>query len=211
LRYALPVVLVLYNPAEDVSYWSPITKESVERTRKGWRTLVRYARTLTAASRAELAALADGPPSIRRLRQLSIEKSLMEFLAKGGSIGVTGTVWTNKLTPRVSMVLHFTDANGRKGDHFEWAVPWPGGWPRAFLERRFPWADVTVTVKGYGDEDSLYEALHDEYGRPDPDLGWEDLLAEQNLEGWEFRGTLALDDLARSFLCVDAFLEGRAS
>jgi hypothetical protein len=36
----------------------------------------------------------------------------MSFLAEGGSIGVAGTVWTNKATPRMSMYLHFTDVNG---------------------------------------------------------------------------------------------------
>jgi hypothetical protein len=35
------------------------------------------------------------------------------------------------------------------------------------------------------------------------------LLAEQNIEGWEFKASLALGELGRSFLRVDSFLEGR--
>ena len=208
LRYALPVILVLYDPANDVAHWSSITKASVESTGKGWKTVVPYARTLTAASRAELSALAEGPPSIQRMRRLSMERELMAFLADGGSIGIKGTVWTNKLTPRVSMILRFTAASGHLGEHFVWAVPWPGGWPRAFLEQRFPWADVAVTVKGHGDEDSLYRALYEDYGRPDVNLGWEDLLGEENIEGWEFDASLSLGELGRSFLRVDSFLDG---
>jgi hypothetical protein len=207
-RYALPVVLVLYDPANDLAYWSSITKDTVENTGKGWKTVVPYVRTLTAASRGPLAALADGPPSTQRLRQLSMQKGLMTFLAEGGSISVTGTVWTNKATPRASMYLHFSDVNGRKGDHFEWGVSWPGGWPREFLEVRFPWAKVTVTVKGHDNEESLYQALRDDHGWAGPSFSWEDLLGEENIEGWEFKAELALGELGRSFLQVDAFVDG---
>jgi hypothetical protein len=120
---------------------------------------------------------------------------LMTFLAEGGSIDVTGTVWTNKATLRMSMYLHFTDVNGRKGDNLEWGVPWPGGWPRTFLEKRFPWADVIVTVKGHDNEESLYQALHEDHGWAGQNFGWEDLLSEENIEGWEFKGVLALGEL----------------
>jgi hypothetical protein len=132
----------------------------------------------------------------------------MKLLAEGGSIDVTGTVWTNKLVPRMSMYLRLSDVTGAKADNFEWAVPWRGGWPAGFLRERFPWADTIVTVNGYKDEDSLYEALVADYGRDPPGLGWEDLLGEVKIEGWEFEASLALGDLGRSFLQVDAFLKG---
>ncbi len=107
------------------------------------------------------------------------------------------------------MYLHFSDVTGVKADQFEWAVPWPGGWPAGFLKERFPWADVTVTVNGREDEESLYEALVEECGRDLPDFGWEDLLAERDIEGWEFKASLALGELGRGFLQVDSFVEGR--
>lgn len=207
LRYALPVVLVLVDPTGGVAYWAGITKDTVEITGKRWKIVVSYAQKLTADARDALAQLAEGSPSTQRLRQLSMHKGLMTFLAGGGSIRITGTVWTNKLVPRMSMYLHFSDVTGPMGDHFEWAVPWAGGWPSEFLERRFPWADVTVTVNGHEDEDDLREALLEGLDGDASDLGWEDLLGEVNIEGWEFKASLGLGELGRSFLRVDSFLE----
>lgn len=164
-----------------------------------------YTQTLTSDAAEELAELADVPLATQRLRQLSMHKGLMSFIAEGGSIELSATVWTNKVVPRMSLHLYFTDATGAKGMHFEWAVHWPGGWPREFLEARFPWADVSVTVEGHADPDDLYHALAEDYGAG-PDATWEDLLAEKNIEGWEFKAALRLGELGRSFLRVDEFL-----
>lgn len=208
LRYSLPVVLVLYNPDTDVAYWIAITDDVVESTGKGWKTVVPHEQTLTSDWEEELAALADVPLATQRLRQLSIHKGLMTLIEEGGSIGISATVWTNKLVPRMTLHLQFTDATGAKTNDVEWAVHWPGGWPSGFLEERFPWADVTVSVDGHEDEDDLYDALSEDYGQGLPDMGWEDLLAEKNIEGWEFKASLQLGELGRSFLQVDRFLGG---
>jgi hypothetical protein len=206
LRYSLPVVLVLYNPDADVAYWTAITDDVVESTGKGWKTVVPFKHTLTSDWKNELAALADVPLATQRLRQLSMHNGLMTFIAEGGSIGISATVWTNKVVPRMSMYMHFTDPTGATTNHFEWAVHRPGGWPSGFLEERFPWADVTVTVEGHEDPDDLYEALAQDYGHRLLDIDWEDLLAEKNIEGWEFKASLRLGELGRSFLQVDRFL-----
>ena len=207
LRYSLPVVLVLYNPDTDVAYWIAITDDAVKSTGKGWKAVVPYEQTLTSDCKEELVALADVPLATQRLRQLSMHKGLMTFLEEGGSIGIRATVWTNKVVPRMTLHMQFTDATGAETNDFNWAVRWPGGWPSGLLEERFPWAEVTVTVDGHEDEDDLCEALAEDYGQGRPGMGWEALLAEKNIEGWEFKASLRLGELGRSFLQIERFLK----
>lgn len=227
LRYSLPVLLVLVAP-DRTAYWQLISKETIESTGKGWKTIVPSAHTLSASAVPALRAAAEGPLSQQRLRQLSLDKPWMEALERSGAISVRGTVFTNKVVPRVGLHINVTEPTG-EATSVDWTFVWPGGWPSRLLRRRFPWAKSIVSVEGCEDPESLHDSLVED--RMDDDaiywdgermgssssppqfdgVSWADLLEERNVEGWTFHARLELNGLGRAFLKIENHLNSRLS
>ena len=74
-KHSLPVILVLCDPVQNISYWESISHEKIQRTSKGWRKLPRQGDSINGELLSVCRALLPG------VRPSSIKQTITCFLA----------------------------------------------------------------------------------------------------------------------------------
>ena len=147
--FSIPVVVVLYDPADRVAYWQVVAADTTEETRRGWKITVPPGQTLDAGAVDHLAALAGAKPepekAERELSRLRADLSWMQVLDDGGSVVLEANEWINKTSGRADLrlIAHPADGGAAVEGRF---VAFLDMQPTAdALPGVFPWAAFTST------------------------------------------------------------------
>lgn len=222
-RHSLPVVIVLHDPAANVSYWQSVEDKHIERTPKGWKLEVPFSQVFDKAAIKALHDLAEGPIYERRLRRLVLDRPWMLLLENGEQLFLEAEEWINKSSGRGSLALKARNADGDERLVQDWPFVMFPGWPYEFVFRQlFPWADLSVDEEFYESydeqtfdnecgiwdgEDKCYMGHTEEFSEWRSDLPelrpYEIASGEVAL----YRLELTLNEVGKAFLLLDRFLD----
>lgn len=218
VNHSMPVVLVLFNPETKAMHWQQVTKQTVESTGKGWKILVPKAHDFSDArlTLRMLAALTQPEPYIRRLNKLRLDKSWLEKVAAGDEVKLEFDDWVNKSLPRFEIRLSC------EGESEVWPTAYsPGMSIEAMLSHFLPWADFSLDEEAHrAGAESIWEAecyshrdeetgkvyytmSFDEWYKPEEGI----VPVSSDGETETYSLILSLNDLGRSFLVIDQYLE----
>lgn len=224
LNHSLPVVVILHDPETDHCYWEEVSARTVNRGLKEWDLMIPKSQTLGPKTARRLALLSEGSPYILRLRGLQLAKPYMEQLEQGTLLLLQVEEWVNKTSGRGDFTLIAKEPTGEEQVLMQWPFVLVGLTPyEEALPALFPWADLTVEEETYEDHDRQRWDL--ECGMWDQEEGdyightmnfdeWANCRARglrpycNNGEVAYWRLELTLNDLGRSFLKLNRFLEG---
>ncbi|MET8197418.1 DUF4365 domain-containing protein [Micromonospora sp. NPDC005222] len=106
LSHSLPVVVILYHPAEKVCYWQLVTNSTLQPAgTSGWKLLVPESQIINADAAAVWRAAADGDPYELRRRELRLARPWMQMLTDGLRLVVDFEEWINKTFGRGSIAI----------------------------------------------------------------------------------------------------------
>jgi hypothetical protein len=220
--YSLPVIVALYDPSTEVSYWQAVGPSTVHSTGKGWKMVVPWTQRIDTDSADALILLAGGDPYFNRLRALRSDLSLMRAVADGRRVLVEAEEWVNKLSGRGTVRVTVEAPGGPSLDR-EWNFLAPGWAYEELLPSLFPWADLVVDEELYEDHDRAQWDL--ETGAWDSEEGqyllhsvdYEDWAATNvppGLRPYDANGEVAfwrlearLSEVGDAFLMLDGYLE----
>lgn len=225
LDHSLPVVLVLYNPEEKRAYWAAVTEDAVQHTPRAWKITVPRDQVLNSGAAPALQQLAADDAYVLRLNGLRSHRTWMQLLSNGGSVVVVAEEWVNNTSGRGTIQLIGTPPGGRESLERDWMI-FAGLRPYSeVLPELFPWGELRIDDQTYEEADE--ELWTEEVGIWDSEdkryIGhaqdFEEWRTERLGEGirpyrnemgevdrWRLR--VDLNALGRSFLQVNAFLEG---
>ena len=220
VNHSLPVIIIIFNPETDECLWQQITEKTVERTKKGWKTIIHRSNTFDENSLSALNRAALGSPYTLRLRQLQIAKPWMIALQAGKRLFIEINQWINKSSGRGDFTLL------RSHDEKEEPV---AEWPylisprlnyEEFIPSLFPWAKITIDEEYYESYDENQYKNECAIYSSGECVAFTDSFTEwkeQNLttrirpfcddnEVAQWRLELTLNKLGKSFLRLDNFL-----
>jgi hypothetical protein len=218
LNHSMPVVVVIFDPKTKAMHWQQISKETAESTGKKWKVLLPKANDFAdaKATLGMLSALTQPEPYIRRLNKLRLDRYWIERLAAGNEVKVEFDDWVNKSLPRFQITL------SSDGETEVWPTVYgPGMTIEAMLSHFLPWADFALDEDAHhagAEEDWMAEC----YSYRDSETG--EIFYTKPFEEWyepaegivpvsrdgeidRYSLTLSLNELGRSFLVVDEYLE----
>ena len=218
LEHSMPVVLVLFNPADKEMYWEHVSRETVSSTGKQWKMLIPKAHAFSNSESVlqSLAALTQPEPYIRRLNRLRIDRHWIELVDQGYEVRVQFDKWVNKSLPRFQVTISC------EGESETWPMVYgPGVDIEELLDHSIPWADVTLDTDAHRDGAESDWAAECYVGK-DPDDG--EVLYCMSFDAWyqepdqkivpvssngeteSYSLILSLNELGKSFLITDDFL-----
>jgi len=217
-QHCLPVIIILYNPDEDILYWESVSTNSCVRTEKGWKINVPKDKQLTGKSLRELRELTQPSIYLRNLHRLLFDKAWIELAAEGEFIYIEFEDWINKSLPRFNIRIGCDS----RSDIEE------GSWPTIYgnlsieeaLSYTIPWAIFKVDEDAYHDsmrskwhaecylgkdegEEYFTRSFEDWYEPPSEGI----IPISDNGETQKYRLILNLNQIGRSFLVLDKFLK----
>jgi hypothetical protein len=213
LVHSLPVVVVLYDPDDQMILWQAVTPETAHSTGEGWRLVIPRAQRLDASSAGALEELVEGDPYTLRLNALRADLGWMRLLRDGGRIWVEAEEWVNKSLGRGSITLIGQPRDDREQLERQRAFYLSPLTFEEMLSREFPWANVYIDEDFYTDEE--YHAWEGETGRLGIEFeDWREVTGRTGLRPFEiesgevarWRLVLDLNELGRGVLLVDEFL-----
>jgi hypothetical protein len=206
-EHALPVIVVLVNPATHEAFWEAVNESTLRETAGGGKkVLIPSAKRLGSRSRTKLARLAEGKPYELRVRRLRLSASLMRLLASGERrLLVEIDEWVNKMSGRGDIKFVSVDGDNQDRLELETGVLFGDIRPyRELLPEVFPWADLEVHEETYSemglDEGDPADAFGfagsglRPYGNSYDEVDHWRLELRLNELGWAF---LRVDDYAR--------------
>jgi hypothetical protein len=214
LNHKLPVIVIIYNPADSTAYWESVTKESVKRTEKGWKMTIPREQKIGASAASRLEQVSHGSPYFQRLTRLQLARPWMEALASGNELFIVAKEWVNKLSGKCSIELTLRDEDGEETTLGDWDyyVFYPGMGFGDSVQLEFPWASFSIDRDyHFWHEDGYLPKIDFDDDSDDSENGEEDLRPEirpyeDNGEVASWRLELSLNDLGRAFLRTDKFL-----
>lgn len=225
LDHSLPVIIVIYDPAADATYWQVVSISTVVTgPRGGKKILIPSTQKLDASALKQLIALADGKPYELHLRQLRLALPWMRLLQGGRRVLLEADEWVNKMSGRGDLqIISVNDANEDRRELGTWHLMAGLRRYEDVLPSLVPWADVVLHEETY--EDADYEAweaecvvedregdrmefeTYDDWHRKFDNIGLRP-YANSAGEVDHWRLELVLNELGRGFLSVDEFAEG---
>jgi hypothetical protein len=213
LAHSLPVVVVLYDPDDQMILWQAVTPETAQSTGEGWKLVIPRAQRLDASSADALEELVEGDPYTLRLNALRADLGWMRLLRDGGRVRVEAEEWVNKSSGRGSITLIGVPKDeGERLERPRTVYLGPGSYGD-LLPHLFPWADLHIDEDFYTDEE-YYEWEGETRGLGPEFEDWRELtgrvgLPPYKLEAEEvahWRLVLTLNELGPGVLLVDEFL-----
>lgn len=229
LNHTLPVLVVLYEPDSKIAYWQIVSAENVADVGDGGKLIVPRQNILDARSAGRLAAIAGTAeihPVDRELNHLRSERTWMAMLRDGGTVVIEIEEWVNKTAGRGQIQIRGTSPAAGDEVVRTWSVYLGSAPYEEVLPDLFPWASLDVDELLYDDyeeDDWLLEAgqydkeegrvivygeSFDDWRTSNGRTGIRPYTVEQG-EVARWRLELTLNELGRSFLCVDDHLRER--
>jgi len=221
IKHCLPVIVVLYDPDQDILYWEAISKDSIQCTGKCWKITIPKNKQLTEKSLPELCKLTQPPPYIQKLNKLRLDKYWIELVAQEESVYVEFEDWIHKSLPRINIRISCDS----RDDVEEQSWPTIYGVGLSFeeiLSYAIPWADFEVDEEAYKEfmESIWYSECYMGYDKEDgseyftePFETWYEPPSEkivpvsENGETQGYRLLLKLNEIGKSFVVLNNFLE----
>lgn len=224
--HSLPVIVVMWDPIDEVAYWQVVRDEHITVTDRGAKKLfIPNSQTLGASSMPALSVIADGNPYEARVRQLQLLLPWMKLLQSGRRILVDAEEWINKSSGRGEITLTSVDEDGEYPVELATWTIFVGLRPYSeVLPTLVPWADVVLHDETYeeADEDAWESesVFVDSEGDSFERESFQEWRERQNSNGLRpykngagevdfWRLELKLNELGRGFVIVDEFA-GRA-
>ena len=231
LSHALPVILVLRDPASGQIIWEHVSESTVKRTPKGWKIHVPFAQSVDGKSARKLDALSFGSPYELRLKRLQEGRPWIQAIESGKQVRIEIEQWINKSSGRGSITLVTAEPDGNPDDEIatKWDVMFPGWSYPAALAELLPWAALEIDEDFYADHDR--DVFEMDYGIRGPDgrvhcfedfdewkqrtFGTDRSLRpyaeEMGGEVARWRLLVSLNKLGKAFVRVDAYLRDEDS
>lgn len=220
LSHSLPVIVVLFDPRSRRSYWQSVTKETLARgSRGGWKLYIPQNQQLDVSSGRALSKLAEGDPYVLRMRSLQLSRPWMDMLAAGIRLFIEMDDWINKTAGRGVVKLSAQEESGEEVQLAEW---W---FIAGFYDERVPeffaWADIVIDEDVYYDYDyaqfelecGIWDSEDQRYYIFEEFSVWRKSYFGSGIRPYmedgevaKYRLELMLNDLGRSFLIVDRYL-----
>jgi Domain of unknown function (DUF4365) len=213
LIHSLPVVVVLYDPDDQMILWQAVTPETAQSTGEGWKMVIPRAQRLDASSADALEELLEGDRYTLRLNALRADLGWMRLLRDGGRVRVEAEEWVNKSSGRGSITLIGVPKDeGERLERPRAVYLGPGSY-RDLLPHLFPWADLYIDEDFYTDEE-YYDWEGETRGLGPEFEDWRELTGRVGLRPYKleaeevahWRLVLTLNELGRGVLIVDEFL-----
>ena len=218
-RHSLPVILILYNPEEDLCYWESISEDTIISTGRVWKVAVPTKKKLVKESFSELRRIAQPPPYIKKLNKLRLDKKWIQLLAEDEVVYIEYEDWINKSLPRFEIRIGCDSK-----DEVE-AEMWPtlygvGLSMEEAILHMLPWANFEMDFDAHSEFmesvwfDECYMGRDENDGSPYfliPFSGWykhpEGIVpVSDNGETQGYRLILSLNKIRKAFLDLDEFL-----
>ncbi len=227
-KHSLPVIIVLYNTITKECIWEQVKKENVSKSTKNyWEMLVPRNKILNKDFKKTLKILADNQSEYeRRLNSLILSKPWMKEIDANNNVILEAEEWVNKSSGKGTLKLKVIDSltfEERVDIEWSFVVFFPGQMYIDVFRKIFPWADIQI-------DEEFYE--HYEVGRfTEEECPYDDeeekyiYLGNEFFESWEknqnklrpykngagevdfYRLKLLLNDIGKTFLKLDTFLE----
>lgn len=221
--HSLPVIVALYSPEDQRTYWQLVTDSTVEVGPRGGRRIkVPRGQTLNVESKQELSRASEGKPYDIRVRQLRLALPWMRLLTGGRRLLLDAEEWVNKTSGRGDLRISSTDEAGDDvREHGTWTALLGSRPYDEVLPSLVPWASVSLheeTYDAHDEEQWESECVHfDREGDSWTTMTFEDWRAgfgdglrpykngAGEVDFWRFE--LTLNDLGKGFMAVDSFAE----
>lgn len=225
LEHALPVVVVIYDPDRESTYWQAVNERTVVTGKRGGKKLlIPRGQELSCRSKRELEKAAAGKPYELRIRSLRLSLPWMRLLQSGRRLLIEADEWINKMSGRGDIQLVSVDeGNGDRVELGRWFIMVGSRAYEDVLPSLFPWADMFLHAESYNEAD--YEdwevecVFYDREGDRLVSLPFEDWMEENRrsaslrpysnsyneVDHWRLE--LILNDLGRGFLAVNQYAE----
>lgn len=220
---ALPCILVLYNPDNDMCIWEKLTIDTIKKTcngtGKGYSVKVPKNQVfLDSASNNKLLSFSKLPEHIVNYNFLHSQKKFMQILQGGGSVKLHSMEWVNKSSGRGEVEL-IVD-NGESTETYSYPYWFPYTPYTLVFPRLFPWASFFADNEFFEEHDlSLWRDYHCHYDKENDDWivvgeSFEEFRSklpamrsiDHSGEVAEYMMELELNELGKSFLMVDAYV-----
>lgn len=220
---SLPCIVVLYNPVDEMCIWQRLTANTIERTNNGEGKgfFVKIPMTqifLDKKSNESLRSFSNLPEYITNYNHLLSQKAFMEIIRDGGKIKLHSTEWVNKSSGRGDTELIIDDGNSIKKYSYPYWFPYTP-YTKVFPQL-FPWADFSADEDFlFENDECLWRELNCFYDKEDHEwlvVGESFEEFRKNLDPMrsinksgevaEYMMILSLNELGKSFLCVENYV-----
>lgn len=154
INHSLPVIIVLYNPSDDICYWNVVNLKTVKLTPKSWKIEIPFSNRLENAKLA-LFELADNLTEYeKKFNTFLFAKPWMKEIISGNRVVLNVEEWINKTSGRGDFKLRIIDKNGIEKNVFNRSFLGFGTKPYIqVFEELFPWASIMIDMDYYSEYD----------------------------------------------------------
>jgi hypothetical protein len=220
LKHSLPIFLILYNPETENTIWQKIDEDKIIRTKNSWRINIPKSQILDEKSLNEIKNYNKLPIYFQRLQRLAVHQKLISKIDRRKYLILEIEEWVNKSSGKAKITLKKINSHSEE-------IPLSEGHYLHFngkesLEILYPWAKFTIDDDYYYDseyddyqnnfgfwdpEDKVYISSYDEFKIYRENLpkfrGLDDASGEIKF----YRLDIELNELGKSFLILNKFLE----
>lgn len=186
LNHSLPVIIVLYNPITDESYWQVVNERNAMLTDKNWKIEVPK-KNLLSEAKWELIKISDNQTEYqRKFNTFLLAKPWMNQIINGNKIILNVEEWINKSSGRGSFKMTTINDKGEKIQVFDHSFIGFGTQSYTEVFRKlFPWANFLVDTELYQEYDD--EAIESENFEAASQTYYDSIGAELDLNicGWK--------------------------
>lgn len=225
LRHDLPVIITLFNPKEGKFYWTPVSRDTIEKTKKAYKIIIPKSNVLDSKNCSLLKRVYKLDVPTYRLKRLLLDLEWINLVASGERVYAEFEDWVNKSLSRTPVKIFCDSTTGHK----ELVIPqhyWAGHTSFDILSRFIPWADFEMDEDDYDeylrcqyeeecyggydkeDEKTYYTESYNDWYKHRHEFEPPDKIVpvSQNGEVDTYRVILKLNDLGESFLKIADYL-----
>jgi hypothetical protein len=218
LKYAIPVIIVLYNPCDKMLLWAPIHQDTIIKKKANYKIEISKKAILNKGNYLALKNIFKLNYQENRMMKLLLDYPWMKMIKDGENVYAEFEDWINKSLTRTSIKVYCNSKNGYK----EFYLPQqytPGYSLFHAIFKFIPWADFEMDIDGYREQkEEEYEYSCSRYDKEDNMTyyteAFEDFYEEPEgivpvEEGDEinlYRVILTLNDLGEAFLVLAKYL-----
>jgi hypothetical protein len=152
--YAIPVVIVLYDPSAHEAYWQAVTDESVTRTEHGWHITIPIAQRFDFSATSPLLDVADRRFDVLAKTRQLVQAPLYELALSREELRVEVREWVNDVSGRGDLRIFIPSPDGQERIVADWMPVFFGETPyEQALHNLLPWADLTIDEELYRDHE----------------------------------------------------------
>jgi hypothetical protein len=152
--YAIPVVIVLYDPSAQEAYWQAVTDESVTRTEHSWHITVPVAQRFDLSATSPLIDVADRRFDILAKARQLVQAPLYELALNREELRVEVRERVNDVSGRGDLRIFIPSPDRQERRVADWMPVFFGETPYDHaLHNLFPWADLAIDEEFYPDHE----------------------------------------------------------